>query len=160
MAKTMLTNGTSMFIVDPSAETPQVYKVCATQFELNNGEPTKIDVTTLCETEKTQEVDGLLGSSTSTFTINFDDESAVHKFLTEAQDKRDLEFCVAWSGDNTEPEWDAVNGGWKPLTDRTTTIFSGSLAPFSISFQPNAVVQIQLSINMKSMLKTILKEVK
>lgn len=124
---------------------------CATAIELNEGEPAKIDVTTLCETEKTREVDGLLGSSSSTITINFDPESKVHQlFLAAKADKRELQFRIGASDGTSASTWDATAKKWKAQADRSHWDFSGQIATVPFSFAVNSAIQPQVSITMTS----------
>lgn len=146
--KAMLSNGTEVFIVDPQNDT-KVYKLCVTQLDINEGDPSKIDVTTLCEREKTQEVDGLLGSSESTFTINLDFDNETHKMLIEARkDKRELKFRIGQSdGENAATH---TSAGWGDDTTRTWVDFTGYISKVPLSYSVNAAVQPQVSVTMTS----------
>lgn len=150
MAKALLSNGTTIYIVDPQDDNT-VHKLCAVALELSEGEPSKIDVTTLCETKKTQEVDGLYGSSTSTITVNFDPQSDVQNLLLKAKDdKRELMFRVGASDGTNEAQWDTTDKKWQEDTTRSWWDFKGSISSIPWSFAVNSAVQPQISINMMS----------
>ncbi|SUO95264.1 phage tail tube protein [Suttonella ornithocola] len=146
--KVLLSNGTEVFIVDPTNDT-KVYKLCVTQLDVNEGDPTKIDVTTLCEREKIQEVDGLLGSSESTFTINMDFSDETHKMLLAARkDKRELKFRIGQSDGDAQATHSS--SGWGEETSRTWVDFTGYISKVPLSYSVNAVVQPQVSVTMTS----------
>ena len=158
--KIILCNGTQAFVVDPTAAKPDVLPFCAVSIELNEGEPSKIDVTTLCETEKVREVDGLLGSSSSTITINFDPQNAVHQlFMAAKADKRELVFRIGASDGTGSPEWNAAKQTFTKQTDRTHWDFSGQISAVPLSFAVNSALQPQVSINMTSPIRSTLKVV-
>lgn len=155
--KALLSNGTTIYIVDPK-QPSTVHDLCAIALELNEGEPSKIDVTTLCETQKTQEVDGLYGSSTSTITVNFDPQSPVHQLLLAAkEDKRELHFRVGGSDGTNKAAWNDLGVAWEADTSRTWWDFKGTISSIPWSFAVNSAVQPQVSVNMTSAVKVTAK---
>lgn len=146
--KATLTNGTALYIVDPDVPS-KVHKLCVSALEINEGTPTKIDITTLCEKEKVQEVDGLLGSSESSFTINLDFADETHQMLLAARkDKRELKFRVGQSDGTNDATYSADE--WEADTTRTWVDFTGNITGVPLSYQVNAALQPQVSVNMTS----------
>lgn len=155
MADFLITNGTKLYFVDPSASTPSVTEVCIVSLSPASGTRNSIDTTTLCEKDIEQSTKGLLPAADMTFVINFDFESGTKKALVQYEGTGIVLQFAAGASDGTDaPAWDAENSAWTFPTTRSWFTFSGDISQIEWpEFQKDAVIQATVHINVKTSFK-------
>jgi hypothetical protein len=139
------TQGTDLYVLDPANNS--VLKVgCVTSVD---GIDTAIDqIETTCLEDSARSYDaGLATPGTATFGINVDPKDASHLRLHQLKVAgTTLKWALGWSeAPNTPPTLDS-NFGYVLPPARSWIEFDGFMNSFPFSFQPNAVVQSTVGI--------------
>lgn len=155
MADYLITNGTKLYFVDPSADTPAVTGLCVVSLSPASSTRNSIDITPLCETDIEQSAKGLLPAADMTFVINFDFESGTKKALVQYEGTGIVLQFAAGASDGTDaPAWDAENSAWTFPTTRSWFTFSGDISQIEWpEFQKDAVIQATVHVNVKTSFK-------
>ena len=158
MAKTYtLTSGTELFFIERGQSNDDVTKICAVSFSPGSAQREKIDITTLCETDIRQTVDGLKGEGECSFTVVFTHDSADQKKLIEAAGNGKIyEFRVGSSAGKDAPTYENGTQAWTLPRTRGWWKFAGEIAGVDWSeFAVNGVVQATIRINLREDFKAI-----
>ncbi len=153
------TQGTNIWYVNPKVG--EVKEIgCPTGFNPGDGSPNKIEVTCLNERKVKHYVAGLQDTDDASITINFDPQNESHKGLYDEYNKdvRDeLKFIVGCSDGTSAPTWDSSANDWAIPTDRSFLQFDGELASFPFTFEPDSVVESEITITRKGRLQPSFK---
>ena len=158
MAKTYtLTSGTELFFIERGQSNNDVTKICAVSFSPGSAQREKIDITTLCETDIRQTVDGLKGEGECSFTVVFTHDSADQKKLIEAAGNGKIyEFRVGSSAGKDAPTYENGTQAWALPRTRGWWKFAGEIAGVDWSeFAVNGVVQATIRINLREDFKAV-----
>lgn len=152
-----LTNGTELFFIERDQGKDDVTRICAVQFSPGSAQREKIDITTLCETEIRQTVDGLKGEGECSFTVLFTHDSAEQKALIEAANNGKIyEFRVGNSASKEPPTYAHGAKKWTLPRTRGWWKFAGEIAGVDWSeFAVNGAVQATIRINLREDFKVV-----
>lgn len=152
-----LTNGTELFYIERDQNKDDVTKICAVQFSPGSAQREKIDITTLCETDIRQTVDGLKGEGECSFTVLFTHDSTDLKKLIEAAGNGKIyEFRVGNSASKDVPTYANGTKAWTLPRTRGWWKFAGEIAGVDWSeFAVNGVVQVTIRINLREDFKPV-----
>lgn len=149
----MLTQGTQVYVLAPSAADPSVMEVleieCATAFTPGGNPADQIETTCLSDTVRSY-LRGLRTPGQASLTINADPRNASHirlHELSEDDDVEDLAWAVGWSdGRGIAPTVNAEGDDFELPTGRTWFLFRGYVSDFPFDFAANTVVTTAATI--------------
>lgn len=149
----MLTQGTQVYVLAPTAADPSVMEVleieCATAFTPGGNPADQIETTCLSDTVRSY-LRGLRTPGQASLTISADPRNASHirlHELSEDDDVEDLAWAVGWSdGRGIAPTVNAEGDDFELPTDRTWFLFRGYVSDFPFDFAANTVVTTAATI--------------
>lgn len=149
----MLTQGTQVYALVPSANTPGDFEIlevqCATAFNPGGAPAGQIDDTCLDETEAQRFLRGLRAPGQATLTIRADSRNDSHirlHELAEGNENQILKWAIGWSdGKGVEPTIDTGGNMDLPPT-RTWFVFEGYVSDFPFDFAANTTVTSAITI--------------
>lgn len=145
----VLAQGTEIFFLDPTAETPAIERVvCATTFSPGGNPADQIDDTCLEDTARSYRP-GLRTPGQATIGIKADPKNASHVALYEHSQSDPspvLRWAIGWSDGTSKPALNVAGDDFELPTDRTWFVFEGYVSDFPFDFSQNTVVTSQLSI--------------
>lgn len=160
MANTILTQGTEIFCLAPTAvgsSTKAVFKVDgASEFNPGDEVADEIPTTELAERKAHTFAVGLTDPGEASITLQIDPTNPNHKLLYDLRGQ-ELEFAVGWADGSAEP----VDGGVEMTlpTSRTWFKFKGSIKSFPFDFSANSVVKATMTIRRSGAGEWLPKEV-
>lgn len=147
MANTILTQGTEIFCLAPTAvgsSTKAVFKVDgASEFNPGDEVADEIPTTELAERKAHTFAVGLTDPGEASITLQIDPTNPNHKLMYDLRGQ-ELEFIVGWS-DGAEPPGYTADTLTTPST-RTWFKFKGSIKSFPFDFSSNSVVKATMTI--------------
>lgn len=148
----MLTQGTEVYALVPSAADPSVLEVmeveCATAFEPGGNPADQIETTCLSDNVRSY-LRGLRTPGQASLTINADPRNDSHIRLHELSEDdsiEDIAWAIGWSDGDSVPTVDEENDDFELPADRTWFVFRGYVSDFPFSFANNAVVTSDVTI--------------
>lgn len=149
----MLTQGTQIYVLAPSAADPSVMEVleieCATAFTPGGNPADQIETTCLSDNVRSY-LRGLRTPAAATLTINADPRNPSHIRLHELSEDdsiEDLGWAVGWSdGRGIAPTVNADGDDFELSSDRTWFVYRGYVADFPFDFAANTVVTTAATI--------------
>ncbi|SDS03516.1 Phage tail tube, TTP, lambda-like [Halopseudomonas litoralis] len=149
----MLTQGTEVYVLAPSAADPSVMEVleieCATAFTPGGNPADQIETTCLSDTVRSY-LRGLRTPGQASLTINADPRNPSHVRLHELSEDdsiEDLAWAVGWSdGKGLAPTVSTDGDDFELPSDRTWFVFRGYVSDFPFDFAANTVVTTAATI--------------
>ncbi|MDC4642450.1 hypothetical protein OHV73_00915 [Acinetobacter baumannii] len=149
----MRVQGTNVFIFDGTAITKAV---CINGIDLGSDSTSKIENTCLEETDSKGYLTGLNDPGDGSITFNLDPKNATHlKIIELAEDRTPITVYLGGSDGTGEP---TVTTGTVTLpTTRTFWTFQATLAPSTPTFEADALVSYQITMQRSTGVKLIPK---
>lgn len=149
----MLTQGTQVYALVPSANDPSVLEVleieCATAFSPGGNPADQIETTCLSQKVRTY-MRGLRTPGQATLTINADPRNASHVRLHQLSEDDSIEsvsWAVGWSdGTDIPPTLNDNGDDFELPSSRTWFVYDGYVSDFPFDFAANTVVTTAATI--------------
>lgn len=138
------TQGTNLYLIDPADESV-ITVGCVTSIDGIDNTIEQIETTCLEDTARTY-TSGLSTPGNASFTLNMDTSDSSHTRLHALKVAgTTLLWALGWSDGTAAPTAD-TGGTFDLPTTRSWIRFNGFMSSFSFSFQPNSVVQSNVSV--------------
>lgn len=146
-----LTQGTKVYFIDNTGETPTVVPInCATSVNPGGAPADQVEDTCLEDFERSYKA-GLRtpGQATIGLSADPDDESHLKLFeMSQMNPAPVTQFAIGWSDGTDAPTLDGDE--FELPTTRTWFVFSGYVSDFPFDFQQNSIVDSQVTIQRTS----------